>query len=59
MTRTTECEADVRGRGGEARLAFGLDLAVCLYPAGSGGPLKGNNSSEFTATVIITLIIPQ
>lgn len=40
-----ECKADVRERGWEVRLEFSLDLAVCLYPAGSGEPLKSNSSS--------------
>ena len=39
-----ECKAEVRDRGWGMRLEFSLGLAVHLYPAGGGKPLKGNDS---------------
>lgn len=40
--------------GNEAGIQCGP--AVCLYPAGSGGPLKGDSSSGLTAAIITSII---
>lgn len=36
-------------------LEFSLDLAVGLYPTGSGEPLEGTNSSAFTTAIITSV----
>lgn len=52
-----ESKAGVRDERWEMSLEFSLDLAVCLYPTGSGEQLKGKSSDLTTA--VITLIISQ